>query len=49
MMLPGLNEEHTICVPGRDFSMNLIGLELKKKRSTRRLKFDIIQCNSHPK
>lgn len=48
MMLPGLNEEHTICVPGRDFSMNLIGLELKKKRSTR-LKFDIIQCNSHPK
>ena len=39
MMLPGLNEEHTICVPGRDFSMNLIGLELKK-RSTRRLKFD---------
>lgn len=32
-MLPGLNDEHTIWVPGRDFSMNLIGLELENKNS----------------
>ena len=38
MMLPGLNEEHTICVPGRDFSMNLIGLELKKKKKYKEVK-----------
>lgn len=29
--LPGLKDEHTIWVPGLDFSMNLIGFELEGK------------------
>ena len=29
MDLPGLNEEQSICAPGRDFSLNFTGVDLK--------------------
>lgn len=47
---PGLKDEHTIWVPGLDFSMNLIGFELegryKVNKEVSKLSFHIAHINN---